>query len=229
MLRALTGSQEALDNLHTAGDLLLDLLRASGAELIAELFHGRGEIHLFQELLEGFGPHASLESVWAMLFDSTAVAFLVEEFLFQHAGLAGVDDQILLVVDNLLKLAGGHVEHQRQTAGHALQEPDVGHRNSHPDVAHAFATNARNSDFDAALITNDVLILYLLVLTAVALVVAHRTEDALTEEAVGLGLEGTIVDGLRALNFLEALDLAIAVFVDFVEELFAGPSNDFLG
>ena len=229
MLRALARSQEALDNLHAASDLLLDLLGARGAELVAEVLDRGGEIHLLEELLEGFGSHAGLESVRAVLFDGAAVGFLVEEFLLFHAGGTRVDDQVLLVVDDLLELAGGHVEHQRQTAGHALQEPNMGDRDGEADVAHALTTDAGDGDFDAALIADDVLVLHLLVLAAVAFVVADGAEDALAEEAVRLGLERAVVDGLRALYFLEALDLAVAVFVEFVEELFARPLDDLLG
>ena len=229
VLGTLAGSQEALDDLHAAGDLLLDLLGARGAELVAEVLDRGGEIHLLEELLEGFGAHAGLEGVGAVLFDGAAVGFLVEELLLFHAGGARVDDQVLLVVDDLLELAGGHVEHQRKTAGHALQEPDVGDRDGEADVAHALATDAGHGDFDAALVADDVLVLHLLVLAAVAFVVADRAEDALAEEAVRLGLERAVVDGLRALYFLEALDLAVAVFVEFVEELLAGPLDDLLG
>ena len=229
VLRALARSQEALDDLHATSDLLLDLLGAGRAELVAEVLDRGGEIHLLEELLEGFGAHAGLEGVRAVLFDGAAVGFLVEEFLFFHAGGARVDDQVLLVVDDLLELAGGHVEHQRQTAGHALQEPDVGDRDGEADVAHALATDAGDGDFDAALVADDVLVLHLLVLAAVAFVVADRSEDALAEETVRLGLERAVVDGLRALYFLEALDLAVAVFVEFVEELFARPLDDLLG
>ena len=101
-------------------------------------------------------------------------------------------------------------------------------RDSEADVAHALATNAGNGDFDAALIAGNVLILYLLILTAIALIVADRSEDALAEESVGLGLEGTVVNRLRALNFLKSFGLTITPLVCLVEELVAGPGNNLL-
>ena len=105
----------------------------------------------------------------------------------------------------------------------------MGDRDGEADVAHALAADAGDGDFDAALVADDVLVLHLLVLTAVAFVVADRSEDALAEETVRLGFERAVVDGLRALYLLEALDLAVAVFVEFVEELFARPLDDLLG
>src|SRR5205814_4499886 len=59
------------------------------------------------------------------------------------------------------------------------------------------APKARLRHFEQALFAKDPLVLHPLVLAAKALVVLGRPEDAGAEQAVALGLEGTVVDGLR--------------------------------
>jgi hypothetical protein len=84
-----------------------------------------------------------------------------------------------------------------------LQEPDVRNRSGQFDVAHALAAHLGQRDFNAALFADDALVLHALVLAAQALVVLDRAEDAGAEQAVALGLERTVVDGLRLLDFAE--------------------------
>src|SRR6202035_4233683 len=81
-----------------------------------------------------------------------------------------------------------------------LQEPDMRDRSRQFDMAHALAPDARQRDLDRALLADDALVLHPLVLAAQALVVLDRPEDARAEQAVALGLEGTVVDGLRLLD-----------------------------
>ena len=71
------------------------------------------------------------------------------------------------------------------------------------DMAHALAANARQRDFDAALLADDALVLHALVLAAQALVVLDRAKDARAEQAVTLGLERAVVDRLRLLDLAE--------------------------
>src|SRR6516225_2215292 len=67
-------------------------------------------------------------------------------------------------------------------------------------MAHALAPHARQRHLDRALLADDALVLHALVLAAQAFVVLDRPEDACAEQAVTLGLEGTIVDRLRLLD-----------------------------
>ncbi len=71
------------------------------------------------------------------------------------------------------------------------------------DMAHALAANARQRDFDAALLADDALVLHALVLAAQALVVLDRAEDARAEQAVAFRLERAVVDRLRLLDLAE--------------------------
>src|ERR1700734_3469618 len=64
-------------------------------------------------------------------------------------------------------------------------------------MAHAFAPNARQRHLDRAFLADDAFVLHPLVLAAQALVVLDRPKDARAEQAVALGLEGPVIDGLR--------------------------------
>jgi hypothetical protein len=103
--------------------------------------------------------------------------------------LPGLGDDVVLVVDHALELAGAHVEHQADARGHALVEPDVGNRHGQLDVAHALAADAGEGDFDAAAVADDALVLDALVFAAGALPVAGGSEDPLAEEAAFSGLK----------------------------------------
>ena len=126
--------------------------------------------------------------------------------------VAWIDDDVVLVVDDALKMTGAHVEHEADARGHALVEPDVRHRHGQLDVAHALATDAGEGHLDAATVTDDALVLDALVLSAGTLPVLGRTEDTLTEKATLLGLERPVVDRLRV------LDLAAAPGTDRISE-----------
>src|SRR5262249_54963084 len=82
-----------------------------------------------------------------------------------------------------------------------LDEPDVADRRSQLDMAHALAPDLGAGYLDATFVADDALIANALVLAAVAFEVLGRTEDALAEEAVLLGLQRPIVDGLRLGDF----------------------------
>ena len=97
------------------------------------------------------------------------------------------------------------------------------------DMAHALAPNARQRHLDAALLADHALVLHALVLAAQALVVLDRPEDARAEQAVALGLERAVVDGLGLLdlavgpgqNLLRARDRDL----DLIEALRLRPSG----
>ncbi len=86
-------------------------------------------------------------------------------------------------------------------AGQALEEPHMGTGRSQLDMAEALTADLRQSDFHAALVADDAAVLHALVLAAQALPVGDRAEDAGAEQAVTLGLEGTVIDRLRLGDF----------------------------
>src|ERR1044071_208253 len=116
---------------------------------------------------------------------------------------ARLDDDIALEIKNLFEIFQSHVEQQADAARQRLQKPDMRHGRSQLDMAHAVAAHLRQGHLDAALLADQALVLHALVLAAQALVILDRPEDAGAEEAVPLGLEGTVVDGLRLLDLAE--------------------------
>ncbi len=65
------------------------------------------------------------------------------------------------------------------------------------NVAHALPADLGLGDLHAAAVADLALVADLLILAAVALPVLGRSEDPLAEQAVPLGLQGAVVDGLR--------------------------------
>ena len=113
-------------------------------------------------------------------------------------------------VDDLLEVLRRHVQQVAQARRDALEVPDVGDGRGELDVAHALATDGGLGDLHAAALAHDALEADALVLSARALPVAGGPEDLLSEEAVLLGLERAVVDGLRL------LDLAVRPTTDVV-------------
>ena len=68
-------------------------------------------------------------------------------------------------------------------------------------VTYSLESHHVGVDFDAALFADDAAVLHALVFAAVALVVLYRTEYLGAEQAVALGLERAVVDGLRLFHF----------------------------
>jgi hypothetical protein len=124
----------------------------------------------------------------------------------------GVDrgDQVGREVDDLLEVLGRQVQQVAQPARNALEVPDVRDGSGQLDVAHPLTTHLGAGHLDAAALADDALEADALVLAAVALPVAGRTEDLLAEEPVLLRLEGAVVDGLGL------LDLAVRPLTDVV-------------
>ena len=110
--------------------------------------------------------------------------------------LVDVGDDVQGEVQDPLEVARADVEQDPEPARRALEVPDVADRAGQLDVAHPLTTDLGARDLDAALVADDALVADPLVLAAVALPVLGRTEDALVEQAVLLGLERPVVDGL---------------------------------
>ena len=123
------------------------------------------------------------------------------------AFLVDGDDEVGSEVDDLLELLGlelflglgAHEEVGEPRTG-ATQVPDVNGRGGELDMAHPLTANLRAGHLDATALTDDALEANPLVLTAGALPVLGRTEDLLAEEAILLGLERAVVDGLGLLD-----------------------------
>src|SRR5215470_3261122 len=87
------------------------------------------------------------------------------------------------------------------TTRQSFKEPDVRAGAGQFDVAEAFTSNLRKRDFNTAFVADHTAVFHPLVLAAQALPVGYRTENASAEKAVLLGLERSVIDGLRFCDF----------------------------
>ena len=207
-LGAVAGQTERLHNLQAlqqADALLAAGVLQLGVQLGAQLI----QVDLGQQLLDGLGAHRGLELV-LIAVAHLAVFLLAQQLLFLQRSEAGIGDDVAGEIQDLLQQAGAEVQHQADAAGDALEVPDVGHGGGQLDVAHALAAHLGAGHFHAAAVADLALVADALILAAVALPVLGRSKDALTEQAVALGLQGAVVDGLGLLH------LAIAPFADLV-------------
>ena len=112
-------------------------------------------------------------------------------------------DDVGREVDDLLEILRRQVQQIAEARRNTLEVPDVRDRRGQLDVTHPLTTHLGASDLDAAALADDALEADALVLAAVALPVASRSEDLLAEQAVLLWLERAVVDGLRLLDLAE--------------------------
>ena len=185
---------ERFDDLKALDELCL-FLTGGVLQLLTQLSRELLAIYLLQELLDSLCAHACVKVVLVLLTHITVLFFGEYLTLFQWSE-AGVGYYIICKVQNLLEDPRSEVEQQTHAAGYALEVPDVGHGSGKLDVTHALTAHLALGDLDAAAVADLALVAYLLVLAAVALPVLGRSENALAEQAVTLGLKGTVVDGL---------------------------------
>jgi hypothetical protein len=128
------------------------------------------------------------------------ILLLGKELTLFEWSLTRIDHEIVLVIDDALKITRSDVEEKTETTRHALQEPDVRDWNGEFDMPHAVATNARHGHFDTTTVADHTLIFDTLVFTTSALVVTHRTEDALAEKTTWLRFECAVINRLGVLH-----------------------------
>ena len=68
-------------------------------------------------------------------------------------------------------------------------------------MSHAFPTNLRLNNLNAALFADHTAMLHAFILSAITFKILHRTKNLGTEESVAFRLEGTVIDSLRFLHF----------------------------
>ena len=198
--RLVAGHLEGLDDLEPLQELLGLQLRGGDGDLLAQIVGDLVEVELLQDAPDGLGADHGGERVLAVLLLGAQVLLLRKELTLLQGGEARLDDAVRLEVQDPLEVLERHVEQQADAARQRLQEPDMRDGRGQLDMAHAVAPDARERDLDAALLADDALVLHALVLAAQALVILDRPEDARAEQAVALGLEGPVVDGLGLLD-----------------------------
>ena len=189
---------EGLDDLDALEEPLVGL-RALLDHLRAELGGEVVEVDLLKQRADGLGSHARGEGA-AVAVLGLVPLLLGEELHLLEVGVARVDDDVLLVVEDGAEGRDGQVEKEAHAGGHGAVEPDVRHGGGELDVAHALAAHLEVRDLDAAAVADDALVADRLELAAVALPFLGRAEDPLAEEAVLLGAQRAVVDGLGLLH-----------------------------
>ena len=171
------------------------------ADLATDLALGALCLELGQVSLELLGTRVdvSIATIGDLLLLDTELVLERRECL---VATLDVDprDHVRGEVDDLLEVLRCEIKQVAQATRNTLEVPDVSNRSGELDVTHALTTHLGASDLDATALADDALEAHALVLAAVALPVASRTEDLLAEESVLLGLEGAVVDGLRLLD-----------------------------
>ena len=165
-------------------------------ELLPELNRQFLQVDVRQQLFHRLGAHSGVEVV-LILLPQFPVLFLRENLILGQRRIAGVRHNIRGKVEHLFQNPGGQVQKQAHPGGNPLEIPDVRDRRGQFNVAHPLPADVGPGDLYAAAVTDFALIADLLILAAVALPVLGGAKDPFTEQAVPLGLQGAVIDGLR--------------------------------
>src|SRR5205085_6173279 len=114
-----------------------------------------------------------------------------------NRSIARINDDVGLEVENLLKLAQGNIQQVADARWQALEEPDVRASAGKVNMPQPLAAHLGLCDFHATLVADDASVLHALVLSAQALPIRDRAEDAGAEKPVALRLECSVIDRLR--------------------------------
>ena len=197
-LRAVAGKPEAFHDLQ-ALQQADPLLPGGGSKLFLQLVGEGIQVDFLQELFNGFRAHAGLEIV-LIFFPHIPVFFFIQELLLgQLSGGAGVGDDVHGKVQHLFQHPGRDIQNQAHPGGDPLKIPDMGNRRGQLDVAHTLSSHLGAGNLYAAAVADFTLIADPFILAAMALPVLGRSENALAEQAVPLGLQGSVIDGFRLL------------------------------
>src|ERR1043166_5305662 len=191
---------ESLDQLEALGELLRLEIGGRLGDLPAQVNRHLLQIESAQHAADRLGADHGGEGIPAVFLLGAQILFLGEKLAVLERSQAGLNDNVVLEIENPLEVLERHIEQEADAALERLQEQDVRDWRGQLDVAHALAPHARERHLDAALLADDALVLHALVLAAQALVVLERAEDAGAEQAVALRLEGPVVDRLRLLD-----------------------------
>ena len=177
------------------------MLGAGGGQFFLEHLAQCRQVHLLQQVLQGLGTHAGAERAVAVGVFGLAQFGFGQQLAEFKRGVAGLGDDIILIINDALQLAGTDVQQQADARRHALVKPDMGNRHGQFDVAHALAAHAAEGHFHPAAVANDALVFDALVFAAGALPVTGGSEDALAKQTTFFRLERPVVDGFGIFHF----------------------------
>ena len=133
---------EPFDDFHLLNQLFAGHFAAGGRQCVFELAEASGQIDFLKQFTNPFGPDAGVEAVNTVVVERLAIfEFREKLFLFKRS-FAGINHDVVIVVDDVFEVAHGHIQKEAHAAGRGFKEPDMGNRNSQLNVSHAFATDA---------------------------------------------------------------------------------------
>src|SRR5690606_314315 len=122
---------------------------------------------------------------------------LLDLLPFGTFGDTGLYDHIPFVVDDHVQFLGRKPQEIAYLVGKGTEIPDMGHGHHQVDVSHTVPTDLLLGNLHATTVTDDSAIADALVLATGTFVILYRTEYALAEQAITLGLVRSVVDGFR--------------------------------
>src|SRR6059058_897688 len=99
---------ESLNELETLRQFLADLLALCGTHRFLQLFVELGEIDLSKKFPDRFSAHAG-DEIFAILLLRLAIFDFVEQLRLLQRRLAGINDDVVLVIDDALGLTRARV------------------------------------------------------------------------------------------------------------------------
>jgi hypothetical protein len=112
------------------------------------------EVELGEQVADRLRAHLGLEPDIRLLVHHLVELLLGDDLAPLEPGLARVDHDERLVVEDALEVTDAHVEQVADARRHALEEPDVRHRHRELDVAEPLAPHLGLRHLDAAAIAD---------------------------------------------------------------------------
>ena len=201
------GGTEGFDDLQTLEGFVFTLLRGVGHGVVPQVVGELVEVDPDEEVVDGFGADFGDEFVRVGVLQHLVVFGQavedVEVFLFGEEvhvldvfGDAGLDDDVAFVVNDRVELLRRQAEQVADLVGQGSEVPNVCDGDDELYVPGAFAPHFLFGHLYAATVADDAFVTDAFIFSAIALIVFHRSEDALAEEPVAFGLVCAIVDRL---------------------------------
>ena len=205
-LRLVARFAEAFNHAQPLGELQLLLLRSFRLHPLANVFAEEFDVDLLEQFFNAFGAHHGdeLTSGGRVLFEA-AFALVGNHFaLRQIRYLARIDHNVGFEIQHPFEFTKSDVEKVADAGRQSFEEPHMRAGAGQFNVTEAFAADARQRDFHAALVADDSAMLHPLVFAAETFPVGYGSKDSGTEQPVPLRLEGPVVDGFRLCYFTMA-------------------------
>src|SRR5262249_19200089 len=125
-LRLVAGLAESFDNLEALGVLEALLERSLVAHLLAQFKAQRLGLDALEQFLDRLCAHHGLEARRTVrLVEFAILGLFLDDLAIFDGSFAGFDDYIGFEVQHALEVAKRYVENMADTAGQALEEPDM--------------------------------------------------------------------------------------------------------